>query len=490
MGGVDILEKVKRAAQPKANKALTVEDAQNQILNSIQKINYPEKLGLSEDTAPKDREIKVTLCNELIEIAVATGHPIILVDDILHIYNGCYFMKCDTKQFVYFLSKVATKTGVKYAKATDVDFAKKLYEQFSFNIAGQQPEVTEVDGETLINTRNGTLCVGHDGSIALKKFDPADWLTYQLPYDYNRDLKDTLFKKYLNRVLPDSESQNVLSEFIGTCLTPNTNPLFKHEKMLMLLGGGANGKSVMAEIITALLASYVKHFSMDDIANPNGYALAELSGMRLNYATEFDGKIKPDLMKKLASGEPVTARRIYGAPFMLRNYGRLMFNLNKMPHGVEHTHAFERRFLIIPFTQTISEQERDVTIAKNIIENELPGVLNWVLDGLLRFIKNGYTFSKCDAAKVALEEYKLDTDSVKSYLNEREYVPAKDGGNFRVFKEIYNDYKVYCEENGLKPVSNKEMIKRMTATKYIFKKIEIGKAVYITFKSSPDGQTV
>ena len=80
-----------------------------------------------------------------------------------------------------------------------------------------------------------------------------------------------------------------------------------------------------------------------------------------------------------------------------------------------------RRFLIIPFDVTIPEHEQDKNLHTKIIENELSGVFNWVLTGLDRLLKQK-RFSKCDAAQQAVEQYRIESDSVQMFLNETEYL--------------------------------------------------------------------
>ncbi len=63
-----------------------------------------------------------------------------------------------------------------------------------------------------------------------------------------------------------------------------------------------------------------------------------------------------------------------------------MFNCNELPKEVEHTNAFFRRFLIIKFDVTIPEANQDKNLSKNIIETELSGVFNWILEGLDRLL--------------------------------------------------------------------------------------------------------
>ena len=114
---------------------------------------------------------------------------------------------------------------------------------------------------------------------------------------------------------------------------------------------------------------------------------------------------KHPFLKQLVSGEPVGARLPFGNPFNLIHYAKLIFNCNSLPKDVEHTNAYFRRFLIIPFKVTIPEEEQDKELAKKIIKDELSGIFNWILEGLNRLLiqKN---FSHSDSIDSQLEEYK------------------------------------------------------------------------------------
>ena len=88
----------------------------------------------------------------------------------------------------------------------------------------------------------------------------------------------------------------------------------------------------------------------------------------------------------MTSGEPIEARLPYGQPFTISRYAKLAFNCNELPTVPEHNHAFFRRFLIVPFNETIEDARQDKQLASKIIADELPGVLNWALVGLARLL--------------------------------------------------------------------------------------------------------
>ena len=155
-----------------------------------------------------------------------------------------------------------------------------------------------------------------------------------------------------------------------------------------MYGTGANGKSVFFEVVQALLGSdNVSSYSLQSLTNDNGYFRAKLANKLVNYASEINGNLETSIFKQMVSGEPVEARLPYGQPFTLTQYAKLIFNCNELPKDVEHTNAYFRRFLIVPFDVTIPPDEQDKTLHTKIIDNELSGVFNWVLEGLDRLLK-------------------------------------------------------------------------------------------------------
>ncbi|MEM1135729.1 MAG: phage/plasmid primase, P4 family, partial [Bacteroidota bacterium] len=295
----------------------------------------------------------------------------------------------------------------------------------------------------------------------LRKFDSKDFLTYQLPFEYSPQAKAPLFQKYLDRVLPDKKRQMVLAEYLGFIFIKNGNSALKEEKALILYGSGANGKSVFFEIVNALVGKEnISSYSLRELTNENGYYRAEIANKLVNYASEINGKLQTDVFKLLVSGEPVSARLPYGNPMQLNQYAKLIFNCNELPKDVEHTNAYFRRFLIIPFDVTIPEHEQDKQLHTKVIENELSGVFNWVLDGLNRLLEQK-RFSECDAIKKAIEQYKTQSDSVKMFLEENGYCSSPE--NKIYIKDLYPDYKTSCVDDGFKPVNKKNFKNRIEA---------------------------
>ena len=238
---------------------------------------------------------------------------------------------------------------------------------------------------------------------------------------------------------------------------------------------GANGKSVFFEIVNSLLGvNNVSSFSLQSLTNDNGYFRAKLANKLVNYASEINGNLEASIFKQLVSGEPVEARLPYGQPFLLKQYAKLIFNCNELPKDVEHTNAYFRRFLIIPFDVTIPHQEQDKQLHTKIIEKELSGVFNWVLEGLNRLLEQK-RFSECEAAQRAVEQYRIESDSVQMFLSEHEYKVSST--NEKPLKEMFSEYRSYCIESGFKACSVRTLADRLRNIGYQTERKGYGMAV-------------
>ena len=395
--------------------------------------------------------------------------------DFIYLFNGTYWSEIDKEIFQKFLGEAAEQIGVAKFSARYYQFREQLYKQFLGTAYLPTPE-TDKD-TVLINLQNGTFEINDKGT-QLRPFDSSDFITYQLPFEYDPKAKAPLFQKFLDEVLPDKDRQKVLAEYLGFVFIKHGSNRLKEEKALILYGTGANGKSVFFEVVSALLGSEnTSNYSLQSLTNDNGYFRAKLANKLVNYGSEINGKLESSLFKQLVSGEPVEARLPYGQPFILKQYAKLIFNSNELPKDVEHTNAYFRRFLIIPFDVTIPPEKQDKTLHVKIIENELSGVFNWVLDGLNRLLEQK-RFTHCDAIKKAVEQYKSQSDSVKMFIDENNY--KNHATEYKLIKDLYNDYRVYCVEDGFKPVNKCNFNKRLSGSGVVVNRLNIGNVAYLT----------
>ena len=443
-----------------------------------------EKLREKLEQLPVDSEQAKDIRKQLDKIKVNTKHYRILSiknvsktatknrwglcknHDFIYLYNGTFWAELDKDEFQKFLGEAAEKMGVRWDNAQDYQFREQLFKQFLATEYLSNPQGD--NNKVLINLQNGTFEISPQGTN-LRPFDRSDFITYQLPFEYNPQVKAPLFEAYLNKVLPDPERQRVLAEYLGFVFIKHGSNALKEEKALILYGTGANGKSVFFEVVNALLGTdNVSSYSLQSLTNDNGYFRAKLANKLVNYASEINGNLEASIFKQLVSGEPVEARLPYGQPFILKQYAKLIFNCNELPKDVEHTNAYFRRFLIIPFDVTIPPHEQDKNLHTKIIEKELSGVFNWVLQGLNRLLEQK-KFSDCEAAQQAVEQYKIESNSVQMFLNENEYNGSLT--NYKLIKDLYPEYRAFCIDDGMPPFKKTNFIKQLRALSLVVDRV-------------------
>jgi putative DNA primase/helicase len=133
--------------------------------------------------------------------------------------------------------------------------------------------------------------------------------------------------------------------------------------------------------------------------------------------------------------------------------------------------------MIINFDVTIPEDKQDKQLPNKIIESELSGVFNWILQGLDRILEQK-TFSKCEAVDNARSDYEKQSDSVQLFISEMEYKTSTT--DYILISELYPRYKIFCSEDGYRPVGKSNFIKRLEHYKIFVKRINVGNVAYLS----------
>lgn len=283
----------------------------------------------------------------------------------------------------------------------------------------QHPD--SLSAKNLLNLANGTLDLD---SGALRAHDRADLLTHCLPYSYDPAAQCPRWLLFLSEVLvkedddhtPDPELAALFQEFIGYALTVET----RYEAMLWLSGVGANGKTTAIKVVNALLGPLALSIDLGALGRPDAsYYLAKLGGARVVFSTEATKgqNTGEDILKRLASGEPIPARPIRGEPITIQPVAKVLWAMNDKPSVKDTSDGFWRRLRLVPFYRQFCEHERDTQLAERLL-GELPGILNWALEGLRRLRSNG-RFTDAAAVRDAVAEYRTSQSVVALWLQER-----------------------------------------------------------------------
>jgi putative DNA primase/helicase len=391
------------------------------------------------------QEYSVLVINVFKKMVLAKELDLKVFNKEIFFYNGKYWQNITEERFTSFLSNVADKMGLTELVYEHHTFGNDLIKQFTHKNFVQF--VTD-SKYTCINLQNGTFKF-FKGKGQLHPHNKKDNLHYVLTFDYLPEATCPMFIDYLEYCLPDEDKRKVLQEFIGYVFTPNE--ILNLEKCLLLYGSGSNGKSVLNFILNAIFGkTNVSSISIPQMTDSTRgeYYIILLQNILLNYCSDTKGAFDDTgVFKQLVSGEKVIGRHPAGRPVEFLNNAKFIFNVNSLPTTPENVHGFFRRFEIIDFNVTIEEEKKDRQLASKIIENELSGVLNWILIGLDRLLTKG-KLTECKANIEALERFKIKSNNVLEFLLDEGFETVTNIEHGQIFNELYQSYVNWIVENG------------------------------------------
>ncbi|EOU1668603.1 DNA primase [Clostridium perfringens] len=304
----------------------------------------------------------------------------------------------------------------------------------------------------LVNVRNGLLDIR---DMSFKEHTPSYLSTVQLNVEYNPQIDCPQFKKFLNEVL-DCKLIPLVQEIVGYLLTTNT----ASQKAFVFWGPARTGKSTLLWVVEYLLLGKknVSNIPWQEIGDK--FKTAELLGKLANVFSDLPSKSIDDTgIFKVVTGEDyLMAEKKNKNPFKFKPFARLVFSCNELPRNyVDRTEGFYRRLIIVPFSRQIDKSKIDKAL-KYKFQREKEGILNWALEGLKRLYENNFEFSENELTDGVKKEYKRENNNVISFVEEC----CELDGLFSCSRiELYESYKEFCVEAGLKALSqikfNKEL---------------------------------
>lgn len=243
--------------------------------------------------------------------------------------------------------------------------------------------------------------------------------------------------------------------------------------VFILFGPGGCGKSTWWKVIRMLLGDYAgiaakglfvesKHENNDG-SNPTP-GLADLVGKRAVMSSEMKKgqKFNVELMKSLTGDSEVKARNPHGQLFSFESQAKPVFLTNHIPTSDDFTGGFEDRLRIIRFDQRFRDTPQEIKDYHLQFIPELPGILNWALEGLREYIQAG-----------DLQEPQIVKDDVKQYMAEQDGLSrwhrdcCEKSPDSTPVKDIVASYKTWAAENGEKAdVTPKEISTRLIEMGY------------------------
>lgn len=289
------------------------------------------------------------------------------------------------------------------------------------DLAKTEPEIAiredQLDRDRwLFNVQNGTVDLQTGRLLKHKK---TDYITKLTHVEFNRKATAPRWDMFLNDIFAgDRALIGFIKRAVGYTMTGD----IREHALFFCYGQGRNGKSTFLEVMRELMADYSiqADFSTFQSTRNDGprHDLARMRGARLVTAIEARGDRSFDetVIKQMTGGDTVTARNLYESSFEFRPQFKLWLAANHLPLVREQTEAFWSRILMIPFTVVIPPHKRKKNLGRQLIK-ELPGILNWALEGCAEWRRNGLMAP--DTVRKAIHDYKEEYDVLSEYFTAR-----------------------------------------------------------------------
>lgn len=286
------------------------------------------------------------------------------------------------------------------------------------------------------------------------------WCVNRLAVKYNKNAEKPIrWLNFLEELLRPTDILTI-QEMCGYFLIPET----RLQTMTFLIGDGGEGKSIIGRVLTAL-------FGLDNVYTDK---LHELQDSRFKLANcenkllfiDDDMKMgalaETDIIKTFANGGNMSVERKGMQSYLANIYTRaLCFGNGTLSSLYDHTHGFYRRQLTIRVKPKDRNRQDNLFLDKQIIDNELEGVLLWCLEGLHRLIDSEFKLTISPEAQKELEDAERKANPLIEFL-ESDLVEFSPNYNATT-REIFDAYKywVYIQGDNDKRLTQPDKITKI-----------------------------
>lgn len=279
---------------------------------------------------------------------------------------------------------------------------------------------------------------------ALTPLTPKIFNLHCLPFEYDPHAEAPSWLAFLSDVFgDDTESISLLQEWFGYVLSGDTS----HQKVLNIVGPPGCGKGTIMRTMVLMtgrhavcsptIASLSDRFGEEQFI---GKTLATMPDVRWNVRGVPEAIAA---MLAISGEDNRTIQRKNRSPWTGELTVRVMLSGNDLPQFADASSAMGRRFLNILIERSAVGRE-DLKLGDRI-QQELPGILNWALDGWDRLTANG-RFTVSSVAAGMAEEISELSSPIAGF--------AKDWCQFSPdvatrTSELYQAWRLYREASGV-----------------------------------------
>jgi P4 family phage/plasmid primase-like protien len=309
------------------------------------------------------------------------------------------------------------------------------------------PELLNVSNG-IVNLRTGEL-IPHDPQYLMTKMAEAE-------YDPQATSAD--WEKTLGAVTDD------VRDWLQVAIGMSATGYVSADQIYVAHGPGGDGKTTLLGAVADVLGNY-GHRPQSDLFTHEGHGktmlLMPLRGARFVLAAETgaDHFLNMERLKALSGGDAITDRKLYGQYITWKPSHALWLMTNHRPRVRSTDEGTWRRLLLIPFPHGATFRANpDIGLRDRLArqaENRA-AVLTWIVKGATRWFTADCKLPACMDIELLSRQWRDEEDVIGSFVTDRYEVTGESQDAIRA-SDLYEDYRLYCEANGIRPLSAKNL---------------------------------
>jgi putative DNA primase/helicase len=267
-----------------------------------------------------------------------------------------------------------------------------------------------------------------------------------LDYDFDETAGQPLaWLDFLNSIWPhDQQSIDVLQEWFGYCLLPDT----RQDKILVIIGPTRSGKGTIARMLAKIVGeANACNPTLSSLGGPFG--LQPLLGKTLALITDArlsgrsDSAIILENLLSISGRDTRSVHRKNLTAVECKLPIRFMLMSNELPKLHDPSGALLGRLIMLQQTQSWLNRE-DRELEPKLHAEELQAILLWAIEGYRRLRQRGH-FVQPESAISMVERMQDLTNPVGAFIRDRcKLGPACE----EYAQDLFNAWKSWCEANG------------------------------------------
>ena len=268
---------------------------------------------------------------------------------------------------------------------------------------------------------------------------------HRIPHDYDPKAECPTWIRFINELFYE-EDIRVIQEYIGYCLVPNTLA----QTALFITGEGGEGKSritIMMEhilgensVVVGDFKGLQERFSLSSLDNQMLFIDDDISLDALDDTSNF---------KKIVTAETALEVETKNMPkYKTHLYSKILCCGNgAVSSKFDQTDGFYRRLLVCKVKPLDRSRVPDRRLVEKM-KKETSGIINWMLEGLLRVVNNGFIISPSNRMVENLQSVRDNADTIAQFFADTQYIEYTFNEDDAVsVKDMYIAYEYWCQEN-------------------------------------------